>query len=813
VNGGLVAHPLGTGTRDAYYDVADTELPSGSTLGGPKCVLIIKATGAIETIYASDYGKSAIGTMLVHHWDAETGIALTAMPGHFRIHPEHQEHFFRLSNGIEVHEDIFVLSGAPAGDRVDPPAAYYHVELVNPTDRAIAMDSYLFAQLRGTTERNVASAFDVERNALVAWNVSDASFVRTIACSDPATSWETTMDHGKAVVTTSPGSLTNAVVSPATDPFGVLHHRRTLAPGERVHRTYIVSFSLTGDDDARALVATLPSAADALAATHAYYHAILSRSVVLTPDPFVNGGVLWAKANMLRTMLKAPTGWSFVNDPTRSNNSVARDTAWFGFGADYITPDFAEASLLWYAEHLEPNGMVVEYYDIRNGTTADYGLNINDNTPLLILALWHHYNATESRAFLERVYQPARRAAEYLLSQRDERGLVWCTSDKTSDWGIIGWRNVIADYMLSGAVTEVNAECYSALRTAAHMAHTLGIDADAAHFDAEAAALQSAINTHLFDPRTKLYYLNIETDGVPRSDVTSDLVFPVMFNVCDGDVAAGIISRLSVEEFWTDGGMRTVPRNSPHYGPIHGYGLLGGVWTGVAFWYAFAAARFNPEFVAFALSSGFRHYSRDPRGRNTVPGQFSEWLHGETLANQGMMLSPWLPPRYLWAAIEGMGGLDLSGRTPSIEPHLAADWKWMGVRDVLVGGRRLTWIAARVPELSLFTNVPFTSTLPTEQYSHDISDRIAIEGNAAVAIALRDDDRVLIFVGNTADRSITTYVRLDLGSDRAFAVREFNSFRGAWIDGGTLSCDELARGHALQIDSRGFIVLELQAHA
>jgi hypothetical protein len=603
------------------------------------------------------------------------------------------------------------------------------------------------------------------------------------------------------------------VVSPATDPFGVLHHRRTVKPGERVRVAYTVSFALTGGDDARALVATLPSADDALAATRAYYHGVLARSVVLTPDPFVNGGVLWAKANMLRTMLKAPTGWSFVNDPTRSNNSVARDTAWFGFGADYITPDFAEASLLWYAEHLEPNGMVVEYYDIRNGTTADYGLNINDNTPLLILALWHHYNATESRAFLERVYQPARRAAEYLLSQRDERGLVWCTSDKTSDWGIIGWRNVIADYTLSGAVTEVNAECYSALRTAAHMAHTLGIADDAARFDAEAAALQSAINAHLFDPRTKLYYLNIETDGVPRSDVTSDLVFPVMFNVCDGDVAAGIISRLSVEEFWTDGGMRTVPRNSPHYGPTHGYGLLGGVWTGVAFWYAFAAARFNPEFVAFALSSGFRHYSRDPRGRNTVPGQFSEWLHGETLANQGMMLSPWLPPRYLWAAIEGMGGLDLSGRTPSIEPHLAADWKWMGVRDVLVAGRRLTWIAARVPELSLFTNASFTSTLPTEQYSHDISDRITIEGNAAVAIALRDDDRVLIFVGNTADRSITTYVRLDVGSDRVFAVREFNSFRGAWIDGGTLSCDELARGHALQIDSRGFIVLELQAHA
>ncbi len=61
-----------------------------------------------------------------------------------------------------------------------------------------------------------------------------------------------------------------------------------------------------------------------------------------------------------------------------------------------------------------------------------------------------------------------------------------------------------------------------------------------------------------------------------------------------------------------------------------------------------------------ALSASFRNFSRDPRRNNTVPGQFSEWLHGETLTNEGMMLSPWDPPRYLWAAVEGAAGLDLS---------------------------------------------------------------------------------------------------------------------------------------------------------
>src|SRR5690349_10559056 len=78
--------------------------------------------------------------------------------------------------------------------------------------------------------------------------------------------------------------------------------------------------------------------------------------------------------------------------------------------------------------------------------------------------------------------------------------------------------------------------------------------------------------------------------------------------------------------------------------------------SGVTFWFAFAAARFDPGFMARALATSFRHYERDPLKHNTVPGQFSEWLHGETLTNQGMMLSPWFAPRYVWAAIEGIAG-------------------------------------------------------------------------------------------------------------------------------------------------------------
>src|SRR6185437_15133361 len=140
------------------------------------------------------------------------------------------------------------------------------------------------------------------------------------------------------------------------------------------------------------------------------------------------------------------------------------------------------------------------------------------------------------------------------------------------------------------------------------------------------------------------------------------------------------------------------------YGPTHGFGLLGGIWVAVTFWFAFAAAPFNPEFMAYALSSSFKHYSTDPGNNNTVPGQFSEWLHGETLVNQGMMLSPWFPPRYVWAAIEGAAGLDLSGEMPSINPRLSPTWKWLAVRRVQFRGRDLSWFAVRAPDLRMYAN-------------------------------------------------------------------------------------------------------------
>jgi hypothetical protein len=804
------AQSVGTGARSAAYTIHDREMAAGSTLGAPRCCLVIKATGAIEKFYSVDAGGVLFGTLVLHHWDERTGIHLGALPGRFEIHPERQEHHFTLTNGVAVHETIFVLSGKPDGSHVDPPAAYYVLELRNEGADAVRIGSYAFCQLRGQLADDVAVAYDPRLRAFLAHNrETNADCVRVFAISEPPATYESTLDHAKAVADRRP-PLRDATDSGDGDPLGVFHSSHALGPGESARVAYTLTFALNGETAARKRYRALPGAADALARTTAHYAEVLARAVVMTPDAEVNRGVLWAKANMLRTELRAPTGWSFVNDPTRSNNSVGRDTAWFAFGADYLTPDFARESLLAYVERQEKSGMIIEYYDVRTGETADYGLNINDNTPLLILALWHHYNTTGDRAFLERVYPAALKAARYVLSQRDERGLVWCTSTKTQDWGIVGWRNVIENYRLSGATTELNSECFAALQTIGHMARVLEKHDASAEFTQAAAELRDAINAHLLNPDNGLYYLNIDVDGHPRSDLTADLVFPVMFGVADDDVAARIISRLSSEDFWTPAGIRTVPRDAPGYGPTHGYGLLGGVWVGVTFWYAFAAARFNAAFMAYALGTSFRHYSRDPRRNNTVPGQFSEWLHGETLANQGMMLSPWFPPRYLWAAVEGAAGLDLSGGTPTVSPRLAPDWKWLGVQNLPFRGDALTWFVVRTPEERMYSNFAFHQPSPYVAYSDDVSACVQTVDPAAVALALRRGGDLVVFAGNTVERTIATALRVTEGVSGSYALRTFNSLRGAWTDEDPISADALREGVPVQLERKGFWLAELR---
>lgn len=804
------AHGTVTDPRFAYI-LDDDQMAEGSTLGAPRCTVVLKPSGAIEKVYSPDAGFDFFGSVQVAYWDCRSRIGLGRRRGEFHIHPHRQDHVYELANGVHVHEQVFAYNyDGEDGTEIPPPAAYYRVHFVNQRDCEVRFDAYGFCELRGNTDKDVVATFDASLNGIVTYNRSAPDQTRLFALIGKLGGWETTDDRGQVVGRTWPGELTNSAAAKGADPVGTLGVTIELGPRGNYWLEFLCVLASGPMDALREERSRCPAGDVAARRTSDYYWKYLNRSVLRTPDRDVNQGVLWAKANMLRVQTHRPSGWCFSNDPTRSNNSVGRDTAWMTMGADYLRPGFAREALKAFFRLQEPNGKIVEYYDVRNEKWEDYGLNVNDNTPLIVLALRHHFLVTGDKAFLKECYPNAVRAMDYILSQRNGDGLIWCSAVGVSDWGIVGWRNIIPNYRISGASTEVNSECYAALVALSQMCEVLGERVSAKKYRSEADALRDAINTHLVNPANGLYYLTIDVDGTARSEVTVDLVFPILFGVAPPERAAQIIGALSDASFWTAAGIRTAPRDDLAYGATEGFGLLGGVWVAATYWYAFAASKFNPAFMAKALATSFRHFASDPRRNNTVPGQFSEWLHGEILVNQGMMLSPWDAPRYLWAAIEGAGGLELYGPGVRLSPALGNEWRWFTAVNVPFRRKAIAWIAVQMPDgLRVHTTSDLECSCDTARYQKDITDSASVADALATLVAFEAKDRTLVFVGNSEEQSLTTAATLTSLPEEEHTVRLFSTVWNEWHDLGKLKRRAILDGIPVTIDGGGFALVEI----
>src|SRR5690242_10595191 len=161
------ARGIGQSERVAVYEVSDDEMAAGSTLGGPKIVAAIKATGALQNVWSIEAGREVFGTTVLRHYDEQTGMPLLQLkPGTFRIHPEHQEHLFTLINDVFLHETVFVLSGPlDGGKAADPPAVYLMLTARNDGAATRRMATYAFAGLRGGTDHDVVATYDEKLHA------------------------------------------------------------------------------------------------------------------------------------------------------------------------------------------------------------------------------------------------------------------------------------------------------------------------------------------------------------------------------------------------------------------------------------------------------------------------------------------------------------------------------------------------------------------------------------------------------------------------------------------------------------------------
>ena len=506
----------------------------------------------------------------------------------------------------------------------------------------------------------------------------------------------------------------------------------------------VMAFSGNGQ---RAALAEFKRAAPPPAAFEeacAFYEELARRGRVGTPDAMINRAIEWAKVNTARVQHRFHAGWGFTNDPSQ-DIVVARDVAWFVLGSDYVTPAFSRSVLELISDHgITEGDKVAEFIHASADppVKVDYDLNINDDTPLIVCAVAHHYAVTRDRGALARFWPMVKGACDWIISQM-RGGLVISRSQEANVWGISGWRNIIPQSQISGAVTELNSECTYALRLAGQLARELGDPETAERYRTASERLKEAINTRLVSEKTGLYLLNIDVDGEAHDDVTGDMIFPVLCGVADEPRKRQVLELLYSPEFWTPFGVRTVGKHQLNYDPDHGLQLLGGVWPNLTAWVAYSSKSYSPR----RLVSGMRNIWKiseveNPKAyQNVVPGLFPERLSGETFKSRGMTMSPWVPPTYLWLAYEGLLGLEPRPDGLRVNPHLPSDWKWVGVRDLPVAGTTMSAIYYR---RVLYSTIPVASRSKCEVFDEDVTRYV--ECDAPFALALRDTERTIVFV-------------------------------------------------------------------
>lgn len=526
--------------------------------------------------------------------------------------------------------------------------------------------------------------------------------------------------------------------------------------GEVRELSFVLAFSPDGIGDA---LKAFRGAADGFAIRRQamnYMAGSIARSRLFTPEPVINRAMQWAKVNMIRVRHRFRTGVSFTNDPPQ-DIVVVRDLGWFVLGSDYFLPETSRAMLEWALSFaVNDGGKLTEYLHADEALPVrhDYHLNINDDTPLFVWGLLHHAMVSGNREFLSRHWKVLQGACDWILRQTDA-GLVRCTAQGTNVWGICSWRNIIDGYTLSGAVTEINAECYLALRLASDAARLLGYPEEMKRFAAAAENLRRQMDAQLISEKTGLYVLNLDTRGVAHHDTTGDLIFPVLAGVADAAMSGKILRRLTEDDFWTEYGVRTVVPQETAFDPDASYQLVGGVWPNLTAWVAYCLRSAMPEKVAEAMVNIYR-IAEVPRPIDwgcVVPGEFPERLHGMDFRSRGMTLSPWTPPTYVWLGIEGLLGVRCSWEIVECNPAIPQGWGWIAVKDLPVRGASLM---AFLYEGTLYATRELHS-------DHRVRVGIPLRTDAAdprfFTAGLQLEDEVVFFVA--ADESVEGVARIE----------------------------------------------------
>jgi alpha-L-rhamnosidase len=171
------------------------------------------------------------------------------------------------------------------------------------------------------------------------------------------------------------------------------------------------------------------------------------------------------------------------------------------------------------------------------GTTGTYSASYS---MYYVLGLADYYLYSGDTAFVDQEWPVVEGELAWNATQLDSNGLFTTNSSDGADWDYY-------DGDKTGEVTEYNLLYYKTLLDGAVLAAAAGDSSQAATYTADAASLKSAINAHLYDSATGLYYLSNSDITTVAQDANS---LAVLYGVAPASDDATILTALK-SDLWT----------------------------------------------------------------------------------------------------------------------------------------------------------------------------------------------------------------------------------------------------------------------
>ncbi|MBB6502156.1 MGH1-like glycoside hydrolase domain-containing protein [Pedobacter cryoconitis] len=259
-------------------------------------------------------------------------------------------------------------------------------------------------------------------------------------------------------------------------------------------------------------------------------------------------------------------------------------------GLSYFFPALARENMLAMFDYQDQHGMIADciYTDQKENNWRD------TKPPLAAWAVWEIYQRKPDRKFLERIYPKLVSYHRWWYKNRDHNQNGLCeygSADGTRvaalwesgmdnavrfDQAVLLQNNASA-WSLNQESVDLNAYLYAEKSYLAKIALTLGLDQDAANWNAQLSPLKKLINDTFYQEAKGFYYDKM-LDGSWVEVTGTEGWIPLWAGIASQKQAASVLRMMEKEnKFNTPVPMPTLAADHPAFDPLKGY-WRGPVW-------------------------------------------------------------------------------------------------------------------------------------------------------------------------------------------------------------------------------------------